>query len=101
MGTGYILGGTHKELKVPILHFSSAAAQLRLSKSPVTVHNLEEQVENQLKLVQIAKVRVEKELMSEFWQTYQLGVEPPRRYISCKQCAERGECSEERVIHTI
>ena len=99
--TGYILGGSHKELKVPTLQFSSAAAQLRLSKSPVTVHNLEEQVESKLKEVQIAKVRVEKELMSEFWQTDQLGVEPPRRCNSCKQCAERGECSEEHVIHTI
>ena len=47
------------------------------------------------------KVSVDPQLTPEYWQNDQLGILPPRRCPKCKQCYERGECSEKHLIHTL
>ena len=34
----------------------------------------------------------------EYWDCDSLGVEPPRRCSKCRQCQEKGECSESHIL---
>ena len=37
----------------------------------------------------------------EYWDNDNLGVEPPRRCSKCRQCQEKGECSESHILHSL
>ena len=47
------------------------------------------------------KLSVEPQLTPEFWDRDNLGILPPRRCAKCRQCSERGECSDKHRIHSV
>ena len=102
--TGFILGGTHPNLRPASPKFSVAAAEIRVARveiSPdIVVTPISDHVKEAME-VRAAKVGIEKELTVEHWQSDNLGVEPPRRCRKCLQCAERGDCSDKHVSHSI
>ena len=103
--TGYILGGTHPDLKPSVPKFSSAAAEIRVARveivPDVKISKIDNDIQNRLDEIKSAKVKIEKELTVEHWESDNLGVEPPRRCRKCRQCAEKGECSDSHIIHTL
>ena len=100
-----MLGGTHPDLRPPVPKFSSAAAEIRVARVKITpevlVNEVDKNVHKKLKEIKAAKVHIEKELTVEHWESDNLGVEPPRRCRKCLQCAERGDCSDKQVVHSI
>ena len=102
--TGFILGGTHPCLRPPSPKFSVTAAEIRTARveiSPdVTVTPISDQVKEVME-VRAARVGIERELTVEHWESDNLGVEPPRRCRKCLQCADRGDCSEKHISHSI
>ena len=46
----------------------------------------------------ICSVRIDPMLTTEFWDADNLGVEPPRRCLRCRQCLQKGECSENHIL---
>ena len=103
--TGYILGGSHKLLKCRTPRLSAAAAEIRVARlevhPDVSVVDIDSEVERNFGRIMISKLNIQPELTPEYWETDQLGVEPPRRCQKCKQCADSGECSEQHIIHSL
>ena len=124
--TGFIVGGTHPLLKCKPLKFSFSVARLRVAKvvvSPIiSVEELPEflpipnscsdayedpaagspgQEETLSDTVKSAKLEVEPDLLPEYWDSDQLSVLPPRRCERCRQCAEKGKCSEQHQLRTL
>ena len=81
---------------------SAAAAEIRVARLEVhpyvSVVDIDSEVERNFGRIMISKLNIQPELTPEYWETDQLGVEPPRR---CKQCADTGECSEQHIIHSL
>ena len=102
-GSGWVLGGCHKDLKVPPLKFSAQTASARIARvnvvPEVTASDLSLEVTGQVS--QFAKVTVDPLLTPDFWECEQLGVLPPRKCPKCKQCAQKGECSEAHYLLTL
>ena len=104
--TGYIIGGSHSHLKEHTpSQFSAGAAEIRVARlaivPEITVDKIDEKVHKEFNDITIAKLKVEPELTPEFWEADSLGVEPPRRCSKCRQCAEKGKCSEKHILHTL
>ena len=103
--TGWILGGTHPLLYQPETKFSAAAYQIRVAKMEIIpdleVRKIEKEVKERFDEIKVGKLRMEKGEAVEFWDSDQLGVEPPRRCQKCRQCADRGDCSDNHIIHTL
>ena len=103
--TGYLLGGTHHDLKPPLPQFSAAAVEMRAARVEIVpeynINCLDDEISDKLKEVKAARVQIEKELTVEHWESDNLGVEPPRRCRKCLQCAERGDCSDKHIVHTL
>ena len=106
---GWIIGGTHSSLSLSqksSAGFSDAASQLMSASSlkvfeGVNVVDLSTQVEEKLDHINVAKVVIEPELTSEYWDSDNLSVLPPRRCSKCRACYEKGECSQKHLIHSL
>ena len=48
-----------------------------------------------------AKVCIDPVLTPDFWESDGMGVMPPRKCLKCRQCALKGECSENHFQHTL
>ena len=103
--TGWILGGSHRSLKCSTHQFSASAAQIRVARlqivPEVLIENIDAKVEKDFHDLKVAKLSIEPQLSPEYWDKDNLGVEPPRRCTTCRQCADKGECSEKHVLHTL
>ena len=101
--TGWILGGTHPLLKSHCPRYSVAAREIRVAKveiSPsLTVSPVDAQVKQRFHEIVSARVVTEKNI--KFWESDQLGVEPPRRCQRCRQCGKSGECSDRHILYTM
>ena len=80
--------------------FPIEAEEFRVAKCSIIVEDIDDKIMEKRKDIQVSRLKVEKEMEIGFWDTDQLGVEPPRRCESCRKCAEKGECSEEHLIHS-
>ena len=105
-GCGWVLGGAHKDLKIEQLNFSSMAAFARVAKVSISpcceVTDLDDpKVILPEGKFSAFKSSVAEELTPEFWEADGLGVLPPRRCSRCRQCAEKGECSEPHIMHDL
>ena len=98
--SSYILAGSHEDLAVSGFIFPKEAEEFRVARCSVIVENINDKIEEKRNDIRISKLKVEKEMETGFWETDQLGVEPPRRCASCRKCAEKGECSEEHLLHS-
>ena len=49
----------------------------------------------------ICSLKVDPMLTAEYWESDNLGVEPPRRCLRCRQCQQKGECSENHILHSL
>ena len=103
---GWILGGSHADLQCSNPQLSSGAARIltaaRLQCVPdVLVEDNSVQIAEDVKKISVLKLSVEPGLTAEYWDKDNLGIQPPRRCVKCKQCAERGDCSEKHLIHTL
>ena len=104
--SGWILGGSHRNLKCSNPQLSAGAARIltaaRLQCVPeVLIEDAAAKVERDLQKISVLKVSVDPQLTPEYWDKDNLGVQPPRRCLKCKQCSERGDCSEKHLIHTL
>ena len=108
--TGWVLGGSHPLLKCSPLKFSSSVARLRVAKVAVSpVLSVQELPE----FLPVTSAKVDttprivsggdklSELLPEFWDSDQLGVLPPRRCERCRQCADKGKCSEQHQLRSL
>ena len=79
-GCGWVVGGHHDDIRNTYSDISSAAAILK-----------------------VAKILIEPKppITPEFWESEGLGVFPPPRCDHCKNCMERGPCSEKHFQHSI
>ena len=118
-GCGWVIGGCHKNLKVSPLRFSSQAATVRTARVStipefsVTEVDFEEQTCPELRSRVVspclgplavhaaAKVCIDPVLTPDFWESDGMGVMPPRKCVKCRQCALKGECSENHFQHTL
>ena len=50
--------------------------------------------------VKVCPIKSDPMLHAEYWDSDTLGVEPPRRCLKCRQCQEKGECSESHILLT-
>lgn len=118
-GCGWVIGGCHKDLKTSPLKFSSQAASARIARVSIvpevsfTELDFSEQICSEYQptvfppcsgfeeTANIAKVSVDPVLTPEFWETDGMGVLPPRKCSKCRQCAERGDCSESHYLLTL
>ena len=104
--SGWILGGSHRNLKCSNPQLSAGAARIltaaRLQCVPeVLIKDAAAKVDRDLQKISVLKVSVDPQLTPEYWDKYNLGVESPMRCLKCKQCSERGDCSEKHLIHTL
>ena len=107
-GCGWVIGGSHKDLRVSPLKFSSIAASARVARLSVIPHvdvqNIQcvaSSVAKGSSTVNLNKVTIDPVLTPEFWESDGLGVLPPRKCNKCKQCAEKDECSESHYQLTL
>ena len=92
--TGWILGGCHPNLQCCPPKFCSVANEIRINRV-----NLE--VVPKIKLDRQREKGLVRELTTEYYQSDNLGVEPPRRCDKCLKCVSSGPCSEEGQIHSL
>ena len=107
-GCGWVIGGCHKDLQVSPLKFSDIAASARIARLSVipdiafsvmdTSYNVKSPRSSS---VFVNKVMIDPAITPEFWEADSMGVLPPRKCLKCKQCAERGECSESHYQLTL
>ena len=103
-GSGWVIGGCHKSLKSSPLRFSTQAAAARLARVTVIPDiEVKEPFDSLLDVpgCTIAKLSVDPILTPDFWESESLGVLPPRKCPKCKQCAEKGACSEAHLLLTM
>ena len=102
-GCGWVIGGCHPDLKVSPIKFSSLAASARIARlsvipevnvSPLHVDRNIFYDSSCSHVASFRKVCIDPVLKPEFWESDGMGVLPPRKCPKCRQCAERGECSE-------
>ena len=103
--TGWILGGSHSQLKHSPSQFSAGASQIRVARleiiPEVLVNDINKKVKEDFYVIQVAKLKVSPELLPEYWDADNLGVEPPKRCTRCRQCAQTGDCSEKHILHSL
>ena len=104
--TGWIIGGAHSSLNSTIPKLSAGATRIitaaRLQVVPeVLIEESFAEVEQKFEEISVAKLTVESELTHAHWNTDNLGVLPARRCAKCRQCSEKGDCSEKHLIHTL
>ena len=105
-GCGWVIGGCHEDLKVCPIKFTSLAASARICRLSVVPEVsvadcgkfLADHSESSARF---GKVSVNPAFTPEFWESDGLGVLPPRKCTRCRQCAERGECSETHYQMTL
>ena len=102
-GCGWVIGGCHKDLQVTPLKFSPQAASVRVARVTVVpdVTASDISLEAQTLNPQFAKVTIDPLLTPDFWECEQMGVLPPRKCSKCKQCAQKGKCSEAHYLLTL
>ena len=125
-GCGWVIGGCHKDLKIVQPSISCQAASARIAKVSVIPElsvadmdtaSLLDQVKSDPNAkcesgmpsslhqpectAKFVKVAVDPALTPKFWESENLGVLPPRKCSKCRQCAERGDCSESHLVHTL
>ena len=90
-------------LKSHCPRYSVAAREIRVAKveiSPsLTVSPVDAQIKQRFHEIVSARVVTEKNI--KFWESDQLGVEPPRRCQRCRQCGKSGECSVRHILYTM
>ena len=99
--TGWILGGSHPSLKPCCPHLSVDATRIltaaRLQCVPEVLLSSPADPPD----LTVLKLKMEPELSYDFWSRDNLAILPPRRCSKCRQCAEKGTCSEKHLIHTL
>ena len=108
--TGWVLGGSHPLLSCSSLKFSSSVARLRVAKVAVSPILSVEELPEFLPVTSAKMVTTPSsayggerlpELLPDYWDRDQLSVLPPRRCEKCRQCADKGKCSEQHQLRTL
>ena len=107
-GCGWVIGGCHKKLEISPPKFTPQAATARLARvtvvpevdvsppdPPATAQKAS------IEELKVAKIVIDPVLTPEFWESEGMGVLPPRKCSKCKQCGERGDCSESHLLLTL
>ena len=77
---------------------AASARVARVSVVPdIAVANIQEEHQDPT----LAKVQIDPVLVPKFWESDNMGILPPRRCARCKQCATKGECSENHLQHSL
>ena len=102
-GCGWVIGGCHKDLKVAPLKFSPQADSVRVARVSVVPEITASDLTLSAPALNphFAKVSIDPLLTPDFWECEQMGVLPPRKCPKCKQCAQKGECSEAHFLLTL
>ena len=93
-GSGWVIGGSHPNLRGSSPQFSPIASEIRISKIKLDVIP-------KIKIARTPRDKVVRELTTEFYESDHLGIEPPRRCDKCRKCANTGVCSEEKHLHSL
>ena len=108
--TGWVLDGSHPLLSCSSLKFSSSVARLRVAKVAVSPILSVEELPEFLPVTSAKMVTTPScayggerlpELLPDYWDRDQLSVLPPRRCEKCRQCADKGKCSEQHQLRTL
>ena len=102
-GSGWVIGGCHAKLKTAPLRVSAQAATARLARVTVVpdIEVTEIEVDPSGIDPTFAKIQVDQTLTPDFWESDSMGVLPPRKCAKCRQCAEKGDCSEAHYLLTM
>ena len=112
-GCGWVIGGCHDELKVCPIKFTSLAASARIARlsvipeisvtdlSTVSYNDGQSSLFSTPSSATFIKTSIDPVLTPQFWESDGMGVLPPRKCTRCRQCAEKGACSESHYQLTL